>query len=139
MTLTPLNALVIALLGPLALAVMFYWHRATKGSWKLWPAGRSLMTLLGVIVIITVNAAVNVMLPRYPGKVELYFGLYLLLLAALIHIGFTIRAEMRAGKARLLEKRPHSPSGPVTVTVATENTEAPQTGREGGDDGPAGI
>jgi len=80
------------------------------------------MTLLGVIVIITVNAAVNVLLPRYPGKVELYFGLYALLLAALIHIGFTIRSEMRAGKARQLQK---NTAGPVTVVVATENKETP--------------
>ncbi|WP_324644143.1 hypothetical protein [Pseudarthrobacter sp. LT1] len=125
MTLIPLNAAVIGLVGLVTIGLMVYWHRSTRGSWKLWPAGRSLMTLLGVIVIITVNAAVNVLLPRYPGKVELYFGLYLLLLGALIHIGYTIRAEMRAGKARQMQKSKRGTTGPVTVVVATENKETP--------------
>lgn len=125
--LNPLNALVIGLVGLVTIGLMIYWHRATGGSWKLWPAGRSLMQLFGVIVIITGNAAINVMVPRYPGKVELYFGLYLLLLAALIRIGFTIRSEMRKGKARQREKQPHHTTGPISVIVATENKEYPDT------------
>jgi hypothetical protein len=125
MTLIPLNAAVIGLVALVTLGLMVYWHVATRGSWKLWPAGRSLMILLGVITIITANAAINVLLPRYPGKVGLYFGLYLLLLAALIGIGFTIRSEMRKGKARLLEKKPEDPTGPVTIIVATKNQEDP--------------
>lgn len=122
--LNPLNALVIGLVGLVTIILMIYWHRATGGSWRLWPAGRSLMQLFGVIVIITINAAINVLVPRYPGKVELYFSLYLLLLAALVRIGFTIRSEMRKGKAKLQSKQLATTTGPVTVIVATENMES---------------
>ncbi|ALY10574.1 hypothetical protein FDH86_gp039 [Arthrobacter phage Tank] len=121
--LLPLNALVIALVGALTLAVMIYWHVSTKGTWKKWPAGQSLMLLLGIITVITFNAAANILLPSYWGKIELYFGLYGLLLFAIAFIGWTIRREMRRGKARLREKHPKS--GPVTVIVATTNEENP--------------
>ena len=33
-----------------AFVVILYWHLSTKGTWKDWPAGRSLMTLLMIIV-----------------------------------------------------------------------------------------
>ena len=125
MTLLPLNALLIGLVSLTAIAVMIYWHIVTHGSWRQWPAGRSLMILLFVIATITANAGINIFLPRYPGKVVLYFALYLVMQAALIGIGFTIRSEMRRGKARLQNK--HSEfNGPVIVTVATTNDETPE-------------
>lgn len=124
MMLLPLNAAVIGVVALVTLALMIYWHVKTKGSWRLWPAGRSLMQLFGVILIITTNAAVNILIPLYPGKIALYFGLYLLLLAALIKIGFTIRSEMRIGQAKRQDKNPSS-TGPITVTVASTNTEDP--------------
>jgi hypothetical protein len=135
MTLLPLNAAVIGMVALVTAGLMGYWHLSTRGSWKLWPAGRSLMILLAVITVITANAAVHIVVPKYPGKVELYFALYLLLLAALIGIGFTIRSEMRKGKARLLEKKPKDPTGPVTITVATENQETADKIKEGSTDG----
>lgn len=124
MTLLPLNAAVIGVVALVTLGLMVYWHCKTKGSWKLWPAGRSLMQLFGVILIITTNAAANIMIPQYPGKIALYFGLYLLLLAALIKIGYTIRSEMRIGQAKRQDKDPAA-TGPVTVIVASANTEDP--------------
>lgn len=111
MTLVPLNAILIGLVALTAIAVMVYWHCVTNGAWKHEPAGRSLMILLLVIGIITLNASVNIFVPKYPGKIELYFALYFVMLAALIGIGFTIRSEMRRGKAKLDERdrdREHS-------------------------------
>lgn len=104
MTLLPLNAILIGLVSATSFAVMIYWHIVTRGSWKQEPAGRSLMILLSVIGVITGNAAINIFIPRYPGKFELYLFLYIVMQAALIGIGLTIRSEMRRGKAKLNEK-----------------------------------
>lgn len=122
--LLPLNALVIALVGVVTLVVMVYWHVSTKGTWRKWPAGQSLMLLLGIITIITVNSAINILLPMYWGKVELYFGLYAVLLFAIAFIGWTIRREMRRGKARMHQNK-NPKTGPVSVIVATTNEESP--------------
>ena len=104
MTLLPLNAILIGLVAITAFAVMVYWHFVTHGAWKNEPAGRSLMILLLVIGVITLNASINIFVPKYPGKVEVYFALYFVMLSALIGIGFTIRSEMRRGKAKLKDK-----------------------------------
>jgi hypothetical protein len=101
MTLLPINALLIGLVALTAISVMIYWHCITKGSWKHEPAGRSLMILLLVISVITANASLNIFIPKYIGKVAVYFGLYIVMQAALIGIGFTIRSEMRRGKDKL--------------------------------------
>jgi len=122
MTLLPINALLIGLVALTAISVMIYWHVVTRGSWKHEPAGRSLMMLLLVIAVITANAAINIFMPKYIGKVALYFGLYIVMQAALIRIGFTIRSEMRRGKAKLERKGPNY-KGPITVPVATVNEE----------------
>lgn len=125
MTLLPINGIIIAAVFVAALAVIIYWHRVTRGSWKDWPAGRSLMGLLTVIVLISGMAATNVLFlpPAWPGKVVVYLALYSLVFVALIYIGGTIHHEMKRGKARLQQKKPHDPTGPVTVTVATKNEE----------------
>jgi hypothetical protein len=123
MMLLPLNALLIGLVAVTSISVMIYWHVITGGTWKHEPAGRSLMILLLVITVITTNAAVNIFLPRYMGKVELYFTLYFVMQAALVHIGLTIRSEMRKGKARL-QKNNSASTGPATVTVTATNKES---------------
>ncbi|QWY81334.1 membrane protein [Arthrobacter phage Rizwana] len=123
-SLLPLNALVIAVVGVCTLVVMIYWHTVTKGTWKRWPAGQSLMLLLAIIAVITLNAAVNILVPHYWGKVGLYFGLYGALILAIFFIGWTIRKEMRKGKARLVSKTT-TPTGPVNVIVADTNEENP--------------
>lgn len=124
MTLLPLNAAVIGLVALVTLGLMAYWHFRTRGSWKEWPAGRSLMQLFAVIFILTGNAAINILVPPYPWKIHLYFGLYILLFVALIRIGFTIRSEMRKGLAREAAAAKKPKTGPVTVVVASENKEA---------------
>lgn len=119
------NAAVIGLVGLATLGVMIYWHIVTKGTWKQWPAGRSLMLLLTIITIITLNTTVNILLPAYWGKIELYFSLYAVLLFAIGFIGWTIRSEMRKGKARLQRKKTPPPTGPINVVVASANEENP--------------
>lgn len=121
--LLPLNAILIGLVAATSFTVMIYWHFVTKGTWKHEPAGRSLMILLLVIGIITANSAVNIFIPRYPGRIALYFGLYIVMLAALIGIGFTIRSEMRRGKAQLQSKLEIPRAGTVTVTTVVTTDE----------------
>lgn len=127
MTLLPLNGVVMFIVALTALGVIAYWWIATRGSWMQWPAGRSLMGLLLIITVIAGWAGLNttVLPPKYDIKVPSYFILYGVLELALLIIGVTIHREMKRGKARLQEKKPHNPTGPVIVTVASINEEKP--------------
>lgn len=116
------------LLGGIALVaglVVVYWHIATKGTWRHWPAGRSLMGLLGIITVGFGFGIVNRHLGDYPAKFPIATALYAAFLGALIFIGATIRAEMRAGKARARAKSAHPTTAPVTIVVASTNEEKP--------------
>lgn len=126
-TLLPLNGWFMLLVSGTAAAIVIYWWVVTRGSWMQWPAGRSLMGLLLIITVITAWAGLNtfVLPPRYDGKILSYFALYAIFEVALIVIGATIHREMKRGKARLKQKKPHNPSGPVSVIVASTNEEDP--------------
>lgn len=116
------------LLGAIALvagAVVVYWHIATKGTWRHWPAGRSLMGLLIIIMAGFGFGVINRYLGDYPAKFPIATALYGLFLGALAFIGSTIRAEMRAGKARARAKDTTPSTAPVTIVVASTNEESP--------------
>jgi hypothetical protein len=113
------------LLGIISLVagwVALYWHLATKGTWREWPAGQSLMGLLGIITVGFGFGVVNRFLGQYPGRQVIGILLYAAFVGAIIWIGLTVRKEMRNGKQRLRGKCP-TQTGPVTVTVATKNEE----------------
>lgn len=119
--------IVVALIGIVSLVAaetIFYWHRATKGTWKEWPAGRSLMYLLIIIASGFGFGVVNQFLGQYPLRPVIGFGLYVLFIAALVVIRLTIRAEMRRGQRKVKTTLPTA-TGPVDITVATENQETP--------------
>lgn len=126
MTLTTLNGLLMFAVALVAAADMVYWWVKTRGTWRQWPAGRSLMGLLFIIVLISGWAGLNTsVFPKaYAWKSESYALLYLLLFTALLVIGFTIRSEMRKGKAPLYSKDP-AQTGPVKVILASTNEESP--------------
>lgn len=110
-TLYIINAVLIGAVSLVALTIMVYWHRATRGGWKLYPSGRSLMGLLGIIFFITLNAAVQITLPPsipLMAKAVFYFFLYLVFIFALVSIGLTIRKEIRIGQAK--ESHPSHPN-----------------------------
>lgn len=120
MTLLPINGWLMMIVSLTALAVIFYWWIATRGSWMEWPAGRALMGLLGIIVIISGWAAINTLWLQgpYPAKVYLYFALYTALEVSLLVIGITIKREMRRGRQRRQAKS-EKQTGPITVVVAS--------------------
>lgn len=98
-----LNFALIGLVAAVALTIMIYWHFATRGAWRAYSSGRSLMGLLVIIFFITGNAAVQWAVPLpVEVKAPFYFALYLIFAYALAMIGFNIRKEVRRGKA--LEK-----------------------------------
>lgn len=102
-TLYIINSLLIGAVALVALGIMIYWHRATAGGWRCYPSGKSVMGLLAIIFLITANAAIQTLVAPYvpmPVRAGFYFGLYLLFIAALLHIGFTIRKEIRRGRAQ---------------------------------------
>lgn len=116
------------LLGIISLVagtVALYWHRATKGTWRDWPAGQSLMGLLAIITVGFGFGVINRFLGQYPGRAVIGIVLYALFVGAIIWIGLTVRKEMRRGKAKLRDKHP-THTGPVNVTVASKNDEAPE-------------
>jgi hypothetical protein len=121
-----MNSLITAiLLGIISFVsgwVIIYWHVATKGTWKDWPAGRSLMGLLGIIFVGFGYGVANRFLGDWPGRAVFSMVLYALFVGAIIFIGYTIRKEMRTGKKKQRAKYP-THTGPVTVTVATTNEE----------------
>lgn len=119
--------IVVALIGLVslvALEAIVYWHRATRGTWREWPAGRSLMYLLVIIAVGFGFGVVNQFLGQYPLRPVIGFGLYVLFIAALVVIRFTIQAEMRKGRRQKLKTTLPTTAGPTDVTVATENNEA---------------
>jgi hypothetical protein len=109
-------------LGAVTLAaswVIIYWHFATKGTWREWPAGRSLMGLLAIIAVGFGFGVVNRILPMPLGKTIVGVGLYALFVSAIIFIGLTIRKELRVGRAK--EHHPANPNtGTIDITVATD-------------------
>lgn len=122
---TPLvNVVMIGIVSAIAFETIIYWHRNTKGTWREWPAGRSLMYLLFIIAFGFGYGILNQFLGIYPAKPFVGVVLYGLFITALIMIRCTIRAEMRRGKKRLEAKLPTT-NGPVIITVATANEELP--------------
>lgn len=119
-----ITVILVGLVSLIAFESILYWHRKTKGSWRLWPAGRSLMYLLIIIAVGFGYGVVNQFLGDYPARPWIGFGLYVLFILALIVIRVTIQAEMRAGKKRL-HQRNHTHTGPLNVVVASNNEETP--------------
>lgn len=122
-----INFILIGLVSLTALVIMLYWNHATGGrikpcagkwrpigGWREHPSGRSLMGLLGIVCFITMNAAVQALLPPsipLMVKAAFYFGLYLVFIYALVSIGLTIRNEVRRG-------RRHQTQRPETGDIA---------------------
>lgn len=119
----PLNMILIGIVSLVAFETIIYWHRNTKGTWRDWPAGRSLMYLLLIIAFGFGYGVINQMLGAYPARAIIGVVLYVLFIGALIVIRCTIHAEMRRGKKRLQAKA--NATGPVIITVATTNEENP--------------
>lgn len=119
-----ISAILLGIIPLVAGTVCIYWHVATKGTWRQWPAGRSLMGLLAIITVGFGYGVVNRFLGPYAAKYAVAVGLYALFVGALVFIGLTIRKEMRSGKAKSTAKYPIH-TGPVTVIVATTNEETP--------------
>lgn len=100
-TLLLINSLLIGSVALITLAVIVYWHRATAGAWRNYPAGRTQMRLLIIIFVITANAAVQTLIPvPIMIKAIFYFGLYAIFGVALARIGFNIRTEIRRWEAK---------------------------------------
>lgn len=112
----------VAMVSLVAFETIIYWHRITRGTWKQWPAGRSLMYLLLIIAFGFGYGVLNQFLGDYPAKPYVGFGVYTLFIAALLVIRLTIRAEMKAGHRRVTATLPVN-TGHVDVVVATENKE----------------
>jgi drug/metabolite transporter (DMT)-like permease len=121
---TYLTTILLGIIAAVAAWVIIYWHVATKGTWKEWPAGRSLMGLLGIIAVGFGYGVFNRLLGPWPGQPVTSMVLYAAFVWAIIFIGHTIRKEMRSGKARSSTKFPIH-TGPVTVVVASKNEETP--------------
>jgi hypothetical protein len=121
---TYLTTILLGIIAAVAAWVIIYWHVATKGTWKEWPAGRSLMGLLGIIAVGFGYGVFNRLLGPWPGQPVTSMVLYAAFVWAIIWIGLTIRKEMRFGKKRSAEKFPIH-TGPVTVVVASKNEETP--------------
>lgn len=121
MTQPLLNVILIAMVSGIALETVVYWHRKTRGTWRDWPAGRSLMYLLLIIGIGFGYGVVNQFFGQYPARPLIGFGLYIGFIAALVIIRFTIRAEMRSGERRHLKTVLPTEDGARQVVVASEN------------------
>lgn len=117
-----INSLLLGLIALAATVVIIYWHTGTRGTWWHWPAGRSLMGLLGIIAVGfgfgTINTLIGVQ--GYAAKPYIGFLLYFTFVGAIIFIGFTIRREMRRGQSMNHHPSNHPNTGTIDITVATE-------------------
>lgn len=120
-----ISAALLGVISVVAAWVAIYWHVMTKGTWRHWPAGQSLMGLLSIIAIGFGFGVFNRLMGQYPGRAAIGMILYALFVGAIIMIGLTVRKEMRHGKKKLREKHPDH-TGPLSVVVATTNEERPE-------------
>jgi hypothetical protein len=111
-----LNIILTGFVSLISFEIIWYWHKETKGTWKKWPAGRSLMGLLAIIGVAFGYGIINQLLGQYPARPFLGFVLYAAFVAALLVIRFTIRKELIAGRQR--NEPTHT--GPIDITVAEE-------------------
>lgn len=107
-------ATLLLLISTISTGVIIYWHTSTRGSWKQWPAGRSLMALLTIISLGHGWGGANRLLGDYALKQPILGVLYLCFAVALLIIGITIHKELARGEAKLL----HPSHGPTTGSVA---------------------
>ena len=115
-----LSAVLLGIIPLTAGTVVVYWHFATKGTWRQWPAGRSLMGLLGIITVGFSYGVVNRFLGAYPAKFAVAVALYALFIGAIIFIGWTIRREMKRGQSMDQHPSSHPPTGTIDITVAND-------------------
>lgn len=108
-----------AMVSATGLAVIIYWHVATRGTWRAWPAGRSLMALLAIVVIGYAWRVVNRLVPDYALEEPLLGLLYISFTLALIAIGVTIRRELNRGRARVVIEDSDARAEPIAVVLAT--------------------
>lgn len=80
------------------LAVMIFWARS--GPWYRWGAGRSVMGLLGCLVLFAGLGLSSAFFGRYEGRELVYLGAYILLVIAIGGIGVTIIFANRNGRRR---------------------------------------
>lgn len=104
---------------------ILFWHFSTKGSWRQWPAGRSLMSLLAIICIGYAWRVVNRLTPDYALEEPLLGLLYIFFSISLIRIARTIRKELAVGKSETTVHPHGSNTGVIAVVVATTPEEKP--------------
>lgn len=95
MTIQPLTGILMAVEFFSVLIVMIGWHVLTRGSWRHWAAGVSLMGLLATIAAITALASVSSFFPMFPGRALAYIILYSLLIVTTWLIGWAIYRAQR--------------------------------------------
>lgn len=128
-------AILQTLIAGIAAAVIVYWHIATRGAWSHWPAGRSLMALLGIITVGHAWRGVNRLVgAEYVSKDPVSVVLYAVFAMTLVLVGLTIRKELRVGKARVVVADDTvDPSdlqtGMVAVVLTTNTKESPNESR----------
>lgn len=108
-----------------AVWTILFWHFSTKGSWRQWPAGRSLMSLLAIIFIGYAWRVVNRMVPDYALEEPLLGLLYIFFSISLIRIARTIRKELAAGKSETTVHPHDHNTGIIAVVAATTPEEKP--------------
>lgn len=118
-----LNVIMISVVSLVAFETIFYWWRATKGTWKQWPAGRSMMYLLMIIAFGFGFGAINRVFGEYEARSVVSYLLYAAFIGGLIFIRRTIAAEMKRGERRQHKADMTTSTAPVTIIVATENRE----------------
>jgi uncharacterized membrane protein YfcA len=126
---SPLTLALLFIVAAVATETVIYWHRKTRGTWREWPAGRSLMYLLIIISSGFGYGVINRFLGDYPARNLVSFVLYALFIGALLVIRKTIAAEMRRGRDKPLTTKLPTTTGPVDVAVASENQETPDETR----------
>lgn len=120
---TIITTSLLLLIFVLSVTVITYWHLATHGTWRKWPAGQSLMALLTIIALGFGWGGVNRLLGDYALKQPILLVLYGLFAVGIAMIGVTIHKEMAAGKERQAAKAPEEQTGLITIVVATTNEE----------------
>lgn len=94
-----INSVLVTIIAVEVFIVMGLWHVTTRGAWRYWPAGRSLMGLLACLAGITTVSSIARLMPGWQAESSLYTVGYLGTALAVASIATTIITAQRGRQA----------------------------------------
>ena len=108
--------LMAELISGLTASLGFVWIYATQSPWRSTPVGKSIMLLVGSLLLLVVFGLINALVGDYPGKEVLRFGIYTLVNIALWRqLIVLLKVQNKRYRDEQLARRPEVEDNSPTV------------------------